>query len=340
MPRPKPVIRKLSDLQTGQLADVFALLSERHKSATRDGKPFYSCKFRDARRTASCMIWGDSERFPECERDWQAGSFFKIRVTYEEHRQYGPRLDLHNIRPVNEQDRADGFVEADLLDRSRNDPAQMLAELHGLAETAIADEPLRRLTLTLLDAHGEKLSLLPATTRHYYPFAGGWLEHTLSVATKCLWLVDRYREQYADLAPALNRDLVVAGAILHEIGRVSELTPGETPGTPAEKTVPGQLFGHMLLGRDLVRKSARDIPELNPMLLQLLEHIIMTHLSLPEWGSPRLPLIPEVLILHHADDLDAKMEMYARCLRKDVSAGPFTERDPVLGRQLLKARDV
>ena len=67
----------------------------------------------------------------------------------------------------------------------------------------------------------------------------------------------------------------------------------------------------------------QELGGINPELLQLLEHIVLTHLSLPEWGSPRLPLIPEVLILHHADDLDAKLEMYLRCLTRDQSPGPF-----------------
>jgi len=74
--------------------------------------------------------------------------------------------------------------------------------------------------------------------------------------------------------------------------------------------------------------------------VQLLEHLILSHLTLPEWGSPRLPLIPECLILHHADDLDAKLEMYVRCLTRDAAAGPFTDRDPVLGRQLYKGRNL
>ena len=86
--------------------------------------------------------------------------------------------------------------------------------------------------------------------------------------------------------------------------------------------------------------TAKDIPDLNLELLELLLHIVIHHLKLPEWGSPRLPCIPEVLIVHHADDLDAKFEMYARCLTNDVSDGPFTERDPMLGRALLKARKV
>jgi len=286
------------------------------------------------------MIWGDSERFPECERDWQPGLFFKIRATYEDHRQYGPQLNIHNIRLINEQDRADGFAEADLLEQSRHDPTAMFAELRGLADAAISDEPLRMLTLQLLDTHADKLKLLPASTKHYYPFPGGWLEHTLSVAKKCLYLVEQYREHYADLTPPLNQDLVVAGAVLHEIGRAVELQPGLSPSEPAVKTVAGELSGHILLSRDLVHDAARQIPEFNSELLHLLEHLIMTHLALPEWGSPRLPVIPEVLILHHADDLDAKMEMFTRCLRKDVSAGPMTDRDPVLGRQLLKERKV
>jgi 3'-5' exoribonuclease len=104
--------------------------------------------------------------------------------------------------------------------------------------------------------------------------------------------------------------------------------------------VPGRFLGHILLGRDMVRDAARELGDVNPELLQMLEHIILSHLTLPEWGSPRLPLIPECLIIHHADDLDAKLEMYVRCLTKDKESGPFTARDPVLGKQLYKGRSV
>ncbi|MCE9533802.1 MAG: HD domain-containing protein [Planctomycetes bacterium] len=340
MSRPKPVIRKLSELQTGQLADFFALLVERTKGATREGKPYFSCKLRDARRTATWMVWGDSERYPECERDWHPGLFFKIRATFEDHKHYGPRLDVHNIRIVVDADREDGFVEADLLEQSRFQPEVMFKELRELAESSIGDEPLRKLVLLLLDTYADKLKVLPASTKHYYPFPGGWLEHTLSVTRSCLWLAERYRDLFADITPPLNRDLVIAGAMLHEIGRTSELEPGKNLGEPAEPTVVGKLIGHVILGRDLIRDAARTIPEIRADLVQLLEHVVTSYLAIPEWGSPRLPMIPEVLILHHADDLDAKLEMYARCLRKDVSAGPFTERDPVLGKQLLKDREV
>ena len=85
---------------------------------------------------------------------------------------------------------------------------------------------------------------------------------------------------------------------------------------------------------------AREIPDLNLELLQLLEHLLLSYLAIPEWGSARLPCVPECLILHHVDDLDAKMEMYVRCLTRDKATGAFTDRDPVLGKALLKERGV
>src|SRR5262249_15594208 len=195
---------------------------------------------------------------------------------------------------------------------------------------------LKKLVLSILDTNATGLRPLPASQRHFHPFAGGWLEHTLSVTQSCLHLADKYRTHYPELQPPLNRDLLVAAAVLHDIGRLPEFSDPLT----LQKSVHGQMLGHLFLGRDLVRDAARDIPELNPELLLMLEHLIITHLSLPEWGSPRLPAIPECLILHHADDLDAKMEMYVRCLTRDLATGPFTDRDPVLGKQLFKGRKV
>jgi 3'-5' exoribonuclease len=212
----------------------------------------------------------------------------------------------------------------------------MFAEMRSLAQAEIADEPLRALVLRILDDHADRLRWLPGSHNKYYPFIGGWLEHTLNVTRSCLHLADKYRAHYPGLTPPINRDLLAAGAILHDIGRIAEF---DDP-IAAQPSVRGELIGHLFLGRDIVRDTAREFPELNPELLQLLEHLIVSHLNLPAWGSPRMPMIPECLILHHADDLDAKVEMYVRCLTRDLSAGPFTDRDPILGRPLLKGRTV
>ncbi|HUR55138.1 MAG TPA: HD domain-containing protein [Gemmataceae bacterium] len=336
--KPKPPLAKLHELRPNQPGDFFAQLAEKSRGNTRDNKPFFTCKFRDARRTASCVpLWADSPHF-DAAQEWQVGQFFKIRGTFSEHEKYGPQIDIEQIRQVEERDRTEGFTELDFVERSRFDPDAMLGELRELVSAEIADVPLRTLVTRLLADNEAALKLLPGSLNRYHTFAGGWLEHTLSVARSCVWLADKYAAQFPEL-PVFNRDLVIAGAVLHDIGRVKELEAG-APGQPAKAGVAGELFGHLYLAYDMIRAAARTVPDLNPELLELLLHVVTTHLRLPEWGSPRLPCIPEVLIVHHADDLDAKFEMYARCLTRDTGDGPFTDRDPNLGRPLLKGRKV
>jgi 3'-5' exoribonuclease len=283
------------------------------------------------------MVWADGGYYESCEGEWRPGQFFKIRGVYVESERYGPQIDIQQIRHVIDADSDDGFQPADFVECSRFHPDAMFAELRALAETSIGDEPLRRLVVSLLDRHAPAWKQRPATTRNFYPFPGGLLEHTLSVTKSCLHLAEKYATHYAEVSPPINRDLVVAGAMLHDIGRVVELNDDPVK---AEPTIPGRLFGHLFLGRDVVRDAAREQGDVNPELVAMLEHIVISHLNHPEWGSPRLPLLPECLIIHHADDLDAKIEMYMRCLRNDKADGPFTDRDPVLGRQLFKGRSV
>jgi 3'-5' exoribonuclease len=335
MSRIKPTPVPLHQLTNGQPGDFFVLLAEKTRGATRDGKPFYNCRFRDTKRTVSYMVWADGGLFEDCEQHWRPGQFFKIRGIYQEHKQYGPQIEIAQIRPVNAADVAEGFDPLDYVESSRFHPDAMFDELTALVQEHIKDEPLQRLVLTILDRNADQLKRLPATEKRFHVFRGGLLEHTLSVTRTCLHLAQTYAAYYPELQPPLNVDLVVAGAVLHDIGRVREFDENlVTPGP----TIAGRLLGHLFLGRDLVRDTARELGDVDPELLQLLEHLIVTHLNLPEWGSPKLPLIPESLILHHADDLDAKLEMYARCLMRDQEEGPFTARDPMLGRQLLKKR--
>jgi 3'-5' exoribonuclease len=337
MAKAKPPLVRLSELAVGQSGDFFALLVERTRGARRDGKPYYTCRFRDAVRVATFMVWSDGPWFEACDHDWQQGEFYKIRGVYDEHKTYGPQIDIAQIRPVADEDKGEGFEPLQFVDHTRYDVDGMFDEIWSIAESHINDVPLRRLVLTILERQKTQLRHLPATQRHFFPFAGGLLEHVLSVTHTCLHLADKYVGHYPDLQPPLNRDLVIAGAILHDIGRTVEFN-GDV--LNVQPTVPGRLFGHLFLGRDLVRDTARELGDVDPGLVQLLEHIVVTHLGLPEWGSPRLPLIPECLIIHHADDLDAKLEMYVRCLTRDKEPGDFTGRDPVLGRQLFKGRGV
>ncbi|MBR9801600.1 HD domain-containing protein [bacterium] len=328
-------IRPLSELSPGDQADCFALLSEKQRAETRDGKPYYRCQFRDMNRRVSSMIWNDSSWFEVCEEQWQPGDYFRIRCRYQENR-YGPQIDIMQIRPVNDEDRELGFDPGDFLPQSRFDTAGMYDELCGIVRDNINDEPLRQLVLTILDDNREQVCEFPAASRNHHAYRSGFLEHVLSVTKTALYLADKYREYYATLDPPLSKDLTIAGAVLHDIGKMQELS-AQPHG--ADYTASGRLIGHILLGRDIVRDYARDVEGLDPEVQLRLEHIIVSHQNLPEWGSPIAPHTPEALLVHYADDIDAKFQMMAFALGESMTDdAEFTSRNNPLRRSIFRGR--
>lgn len=325
---------ELHELRPGQQGDFFAVLCERVRRTTRDGKPFFSVKFRDRVRTVTAPIWNDSPHFERFEREWQAGQHFKIRGTYTEHSQYGPQIEVQNIRLATPEDWVDGYNPDQFVVGTRFDIEALFDELLDFARM-IEDPPLQQLVLGLLTDHAEKLKQQPAARRNHHGYRGGLLEHTVSVVRTGVYLADKYRAYYPDLVPPLNKDLVLAGCILHDIGKLVELDYQPLATT---YTVAGELIGHILQGRDLVRAAAARVEGLNPELLLYLEHIIVSHQGLPEWGSPKTPMIPEALLVHHADDIDAKMNIFVGILQSSETDEPFSDQANILRRKLLRRR--
>ena len=121
----------------------------------------------------------------------------------------------------------------------------------------------------------------------------------MSVTRTCVYLADKYAEYYPEMKPPLDKDLVVAGGILHDIGKLREM---EQRPEGAGHTPEGSLIGHILLGRDMVREAAaamKGAPPLDAETLLRLEHVIIAHQRLPEWGSPKPPMTPEALLVHY-----------------------------------------
>lgn len=325
-------VRKLSELEPGESADCFAVLASKERGTTRDGKPFYRAQFRDAGRTATAMVWKDSAWFADCEKAWQPGEFYKLRCQYTE-TQYGPQVDLDRIRPVEDGDADDGFDPGMFFESTRFDVDQMFTELTTIAREHIDDAPLRTLVLGLLEEHEAPVKRMPAASRNHHAFTGGYLEHVLSVTRTALYFADKYREYYPSMRPPLSKSLVVAGAILHDVGKLIEL---EYRPAGAEYTPRGRLIGHILLGRDMVRDKAREIEGFDEETLLRLEHIIVAHQNLPEWGSPVAPHTPEALLVYFADDVDAKFHMMARVLETDAGDDLFTDRGNALRRAIFR----
>jgi 3'-5' exoribonuclease len=324
-------IVQLAEMIHGQEADLFVLMTGKDELKTRDGKTYYKVGFRDARREVSFPIWADSPWAEDCRRAWTSGVFYKVRAVYRDS-SYGPQLDIRKIREAVAADAADGFDPGMFQPQSRFDPIAMFQELRTIAAEKIPDAALSALVLSILDTNREALLTLPAATRNHHTYLAGYLEHVLSVTKTCLYLAEKYDDYYPDMQPRLDRGLVVAGAILHDIGKLREI---EWQPEGAAYTAPGRLVGHILQGRDIVREAASEHPLDAEMLLRL-EHIIIAHQRLPEWGSPKPPMTPEALLVHYADDIDAKYNMMYVTLRDDTTPGPMTSTKNQLYQQIYR----
>ena len=324
---------KLSGLENGQEGDFFALLSAKEPLTTKDGKPYHRVAFRDAEREVSFPVWNDVPLAEECRDRWEVGEFYKIRAKLRE-TTFGPQLEIRKIRAVVDQDAEEGFDPSMCLPRSRVDPEELFDSLVAIVEEKIADEPLAELTTGILNENRETLLRLPAATRNHHAYAGGFLEHVLSVTKTCVHLAEKYAEMFPDLDPSLDTDLVIVGGVLHDIGKLRELRA--TP-IGAEYTPEGTLIGHMLQGRDILREAAVD-SEIDAEKLLRLEHIIVAHQRLPEWGAPKPPMTPEALLVHYADDTDAKIQMMFSVLEEDTTDGPFTSNRNLLRQSLFRGQ--
>ena len=200
---------------------------------TKTGKPYFRVGFRDGGREVSFPIWGDSPWAVDCRDHWTPGVFYKVRAVYQE-TNFGPQLEIRKIREVVDADAADGF-DPTLL------PAAVAIRSAGDVRRAARHRPehiknaaLRKLVESLLEDNREALMTHPAARRNHHAYVGGLLEHTLSVARTCVFLADKYAEYYPEMKPPLDKDLVVAGGIMHDIGKLREMEqrPEGTPTRP------------------------------------------------------------------------------------------------------------
>lgn len=328
----EPNIVKLSEMTAGQSADTFALLGAKEQARTRDDKPYYRVTFKDAKRSAVSMIWADHALFSECELNWKPGTFFKIRCRYQEN-SFGSQIEIDRLRPVTDADRQQGFSPDDFFAKTRFNREEMFAELVSLAQTHITELPLQRLVVELLMDNAEQVQRHSAAAQNHHAFIGGYLEHTLSVVRTAVFLADKYCAYYTEMQPPLSKSLIVAGAVLHDIGKLYELA---LKPDGWQFTAQGRLIGHILIGRDMVRAKAATIPDLSTNTALHLEHIILSHQNLPEWGSPVAPHTPEALLVHFADDIDAKFHQVAVHYEARWPAdAEFTNRNNVLKRSFF-----
>ena len=234
------------------------------------------------------------------------------------------QLKIDRIRHATDADDVD---MGKLLPCAPFDPQWLYDELYALAD-GFADDDLRRLVQYLMKENREKLLVYPAAVKLHHATRGGLLHHT--------WTITKLARGVIDIYPALNGDLIYTGAILHDIGKLSELATGAL-GLAGSYTAPGQLIGHISIGVSRVASAAEllGVPEETAMLV---EHMLLSHHGLAEYGSPRPPMFPEAEVLSELDLLDSRMyEMFSAL--DSVQPHAFTERLWALDNRQLYRHD-
>jgi 3'-5' exoribonuclease len=199
---------------------------------------------------------------------------------------------------------------ADFVPATKFDVGEMWAEMRGYVD-AFENPDLRRLVFAFLDdeAIGPAYREAPAAKVLHHAWIGGLLEHVLTLVRVC--------RATAPFYPEVDQDLLVTGAILHDIGKVRELSWGTT----FSYTLEGQMIGHISIAQGMLREKVATLPSFPEKLRVLVEHMILSHHGKYEFGSPKLPMTPEAILLSALDDVEAKMQAMRNEFARDASAG-------------------
>ncbi len=315
IPTRLPPVRELT-------ADVagwgFFLCAQKDVRPGRNGE-FIALLLQDTSGGIAAKLFDDVERQ---KAEFDVGDFVKVQGRGN---LYNGRLQfiVEKIRRVNpDQDRTAGFREEDCVPCAPRPVEEMWAELETVID-AVCDSHVRELLRRVAQQYESQLRIWPAAQVVHHAYRGGFLEHILKIASVGRMLADAYGG---------NADLVVAGAILHDIGKLQELEYDRAVSYSRD----GNLVGHITLGVMMIREILAGITGFPDALRTQLEHLVVSHHGSRDFGSPVEPMTVEAFILATADDLDAKINQVRRAIADDTGEGEFTAYQPRLGRILWK----
>jgi len=296
----------------------FFLCAQKDVRQGRGGELFVAVSLQDRTGLVRARIFSEAARLRE---EFDSGDFVKVQGRTE---LFNGRLQLviETIRRVNpDQDRGQGFREEDCVLSAPRPVEEMWKELDELL-LHVRDPFVRELLQRITAEHAVKLRIWPAALTVHHAYRSGFLEHILSVARSALTLGAAY---------GANQDLLTAGALLHDIGKLEELEYDRSTSYTRE----GNLVGHVTLGVMMARATMTAIPDFPDVLRTQIEHLIVSHHGHKEFGAPVEPMTIEAMILSAADDLDAKINQVKQALAEDGD-GEFTAYHSRLGRVLWR----
>ena len=315
--------RFVLQMTDGETVEEVYLVSDKQLRANRNGNLYLQVELRDRTGAISARLWNAGEHL---FRSFETGDFLQVKGKVQLF-QGALQMILSHIERIE----AEKIELADFLPHTEHDVSKLLERLRGIL-LRLGNPHLKALVECFLmdDEFLRGFCQSPAGVRNHHAYLGGLLEHVVTLLDAA--------ERLLPLYPELDRDLLLAGIFLHDIGKVRELSYSKAFAYTDE----GQLVGHLIIGVEMLTEKAAKVPDLTgepfpPELLLRLKHMILSHHGSYEFGSPRLPMTPEAIALHHLDNFDAKVHSFTRDIREDRNTtSAWTPYNQSLQRRLFK----
>lgn len=290
------------------------MILEISKSNTKDNRPYIRVALIDKEGTQIQGIMFDSNKL---KFDPQKGDVVLVNGSVQSYNgQF--QVKINNMEKMAEEESVDFLPKGDF------DENLLYEEFVQFVDNNLSDKYIRSLFEQFKNDRDvvAKFKKMPAAKNVHHAYIGGLLEHTFSVVKLAVMMAKYYK---------VNRDLLIAGAIFHDIGKIFELDISKG----FDYTDSGKLIGHLLLGIELVNNYCRNIPNFPDTYRHIINHMVASHHGLLEYGSPKKPKTLEAIILHHIDDMDAKVNTFRSIFIKDnIVDGGWSNYDRLLERQL------
>ncbi len=298
------------------ITSTFVVVSKQVKPK-KTGEPYLALTLGDRSGQIDAKMWDNVE---EAIDSFEQDDFLKVKGLLNKYKNRF-QITIHKVRRMGESE----VDYADYLPKTTKDVAQLWADLGGFV-ASFQNAHLKALVEAFMSDPkiAEAYRNAPAAKTLHHAFIGGLLEHVVSLCRSCDLICQNYSQ--------LNRDLLLTGAFFHDIGKIHELSYNRS----FSYTTRGQLLGHMIIELEMLQEKLASLPDFPEELKILIEHLIISHHGHYEFGSPKLPMFPEALVLHYLDDLDSKVEsMRAHFERETGTSGSWTGYNASLGRSLL-----
>lgn len=291
--------KELSKLKVNDKVEHFLLISSISIKTTINGKNYLDLALRDKSNVLNAKLWDNVESIAESA---SVGKVVKVLGVITEYKNL-PQIKIEKIRLANDKDNVE---PSDFLPRSKRSLNEMENEFRDVVKN-ITNQYLKKLLLQILTTENfDKYKRVPAGKAWHHAYISGLLEHTIEIIKIC--------ELMCSIHPELNKDLLLTGAILHDFGKIEELSFDSA----FEYTDKGKLLGHIVIVANLIEKEVNKIKDFPESLKNQLLHLVLSHQGKLEYASPVIPKTLEAIVLYHADELSAKANAYKNAIISEI----------------------